>query len=307
MRFFKYIIPLLFLFLSSRVTGQQEPIFSQYMFNTQSINPAYAGMWEKIGFIALVRKQYAGFDKSPLTEMISFHSPIYYLNMGAGLNVIHDRFVLEDRLSIFADYSYELLLTPSSQIRLGFTAGFMNYQNALRKYELNENPDPVYLRDYTVRFMANFGVGFFWYNDKSYVGFSVPRLLDTDFASETENFSSLLETRYFYLNTGYIFNLNKNLVFKPCLMFRLNMLRSSQIDIGANFLIRDRLWLGTMLRTGDALCFVTQWIFNNNIRIGYAMDITFSDIYRYQNGTHEITISYDMDFFGRSFVRSKYF
>jgi type IX secretion system PorP/SprF family membrane protein len=288
-------------------SGQQEPIFSQYMFNTQSINPAYAGMWEKIGFIALVRKQFSGFDKSPLTEMISFHSPVYKQPMGIGLNVIHDRFVLEDKFSVFADYSYELLVSSKSQLRLGLTAGFTNYQNALRSYELNEYPDPVYLNDYAIRFMPNFGVGVFWYNESAYAGLSIPRLIPNNLPADYIQFSPLLDTRYIYLKTGYIFRLNENLLFKPSIMFRISMMNTSQIDLGINFMVKEKLWLGTMLRTGDALCFVSQWIFNNNIRIGYAIDITFSDIYRYQKGTHEFTISYDVDLYGRHFVRSRYF
>src|SRR5665811_2030242 len=101
----KVKIGMLFLFVSMEGLTQQDPIFTQYMFNTQMINPAYAGMWEKIGFSSLVRKQWAGIDRTPLTEVISFHTPLRNEFVGMGLNVINDHFGRENRLSIFADYS----------------------------------------------------------------------------------------------------------------------------------------------------------------------------------------------------------
>ena len=104
---------------------------TQYMFNMQAINPAYAGMWEKVGFSSLIRKQWAGIDKTPLTELISLHSPLRNEYVGMGLNVMNDHFGLENRLSIFADYSYEISITPQTRLRFGLKFGFMNYKNPL--------------------------------------------------------------------------------------------------------------------------------------------------------------------------------
>lgn len=291
-----------------RAAAQQDPIFSQYMFTTQAINPAYAGIWEKIGFNTLVRKQWAGIQRSPFTQLFSFHMPVFNENIGIGLNIVADTYGYEERLSIFGDYAYEVLLSPTVYLRLGLKAGFMNYQNPLSRYQLfDEDFDPAFQEDIDIPFMPNFGFGTFLYSDNFYVGFSIPRLVENRFESNRNNYMTLIEVRHFYLNMGYVFPLGENLKFKPALMFRAALGAPAQIDMSANFMLYDRLWLGAMVRTGDALCFLAQWSFSNNIRLGYAMDVTFSDIYRYQNGTYEFTLSYDVDFYGRSYRSSKYF
>jgi type IX secretion system PorP/SprF family membrane protein len=302
-----FLIPAL-LILILRAEGQQDPVFTQYMFNTQAINPAYAGMWEKIGFISLVRKQWLGIDRSPFTQMISFHSPLKKENVGIGLNVINDRFAREERLSVFGDYAFEVNVTPQMYLRLGLKIGFMNYKNPLTQYQLYDSQfDPAFQEDIDLKFLPNFGVGAFLYNENFYASISFPKLIKNDFAVNRNNFSSLAEVRYLYLNGGYVFKLRNNLIFKPTLFFKTTLGVPAQLDLGAHFMLHDKIWLGAILRTGDALCFVAQWIFDNNIRIGYAMDITFTEIYAHQNGTYEFTLSYDIDFFGRSYVRSKYF
>jgi type IX secretion system PorP/SprF family membrane protein len=290
------------------VTGQQDPIFSHYINNTQSINAAYAGIWSKTGFNSLVRKQWAGIESAPFTQMISIHTPLIYENMGAGLNIINDRYGFEERLSLFADYAYEVILTPKMQLRMGLKFGFMNYKNPLARYELgDEQFDPSFQDDIDIKFMPNFGVGFFLYGENFYGAISIPKLIKNDFQANRNNYSVLGEVRHFYLGAGYVLPLSDRLKFKPTTMFRATIGAPAQIDFGANFLLHEKLWLGIMLRTGDAVCFLAQWIFNNNMKIGYAMDITFTEIYKHQNGTYELTFSYDIDFFGRNYIRSKYF
>lgn len=289
--------------------GQQDPIFTQYMFNNQSINPAYAGMWDKIGFIALVRKQWIDINRAPFTQMISLHTPVKNDYAGLGLNVINDRFGREERLSIFADYSYMVMLNPDRLfLRLGLKFGFMNYQNPLTEYILYDDQyDYAFQQDVDLKFLPNFGVGAFLYKDHYYISLAIPKMIENDFGANRNNYTSLAEVRHFYLGGGYVRRLNHNVVFKPTMMFRAAIGAPVQLDLTANFLLWDKLWAGAMVRTGDAFCIVTQWIFSNNVRIGYAMDITFSDLYRHQGGTYEFTMSYEVDFYGRSYIRPKYF
>lgn len=304
----KYLMILSILLMFLEVTGQQDPIFSQYMNNIQSVNPAYAGIWSKTGFISLVRKQWTGMEKSPFTQMFSFHSPTKRENVGLGFNVINDSYGKEKRLSVFGDYAYEVLVTPTLQLRLGLKFGFMNYQNPLTETKLIDDQfDPAFQQDIDLKFLPNFGVGVFLYKENYYISLSVPKLVKNDFKTNRNNYSTMGEMRSFYLSTGYIFNFSPVLKFKPTLMFRATLGLPAQIDIGVNFLINESLWLGTMVRTGDAVCFLSQWMIDKHFRIGYAMDITFSEIYKNQNGTYEFTLSYDMDFFGRNYVRAKYF
>jgi len=304
----KYGLLLVIMGCSLQTAGQTDPIFTQYMFNTQAVNPAYAGMWEKIGFFTLMRKQWTGIDRSPLTQMVSFHSPLKNEYVGVGLNVINDRFSREERLSIFGDYSFEILLSREMRLRLGLKFGFMNYQNPLTQYQLIDGEfDPAFQEDIDLKFLPNFGVGGFLYGEKYYLSLSIPKLIENKFATNRNNYSSLAEARHLYFSAGYVFNMSGYLKLKPTLMFRATMRSPVQLDLGGHIMLNDKLWLGGIFRSGDAICFVTQWFYNKNIRIGYAMDVTFNEIFRHQNGTYEFTLSYDVDFYGRSYVRAKYF
>ena len=304
-------IGLLFIFISVKSFAQHDPIFTQYMFNTQQINPAYAGMWEKIGFSTLIRKQWAGIDRTPLTEVISLHSPLKSEFVGMGLNVINDHFGRENRLSIFVDYAYEVFLTPKTRLRLGVKFGFLNYKNPLTDYQLypDNEFDRAFEEDVDMKFLPNFGVGGFLYQENYYISLSVPKMINNDFQTNINNYSTQTEVTTFYLAGGYVhrFVSLNNLIFKPTMLVRASWGTPIQFDLAANFLLREKLWLGGMFRSGSAFCVVSQWIFDNNLRLGFAMDVTFSELYPYQNGTYEFSVGYDIDFYGRSYVRSKYF
>lgn len=302
---------LLLMLLSLACQAQIEPIFTQYMFNLQNINPAYAGMWEKVGFSTLIRKQWAGIDRTPLTEVISLHSPLKNEYVGAGLNVINDHFALENRFSVFADYSYEVSLTPETRMRLGLKVGFMNYKNPLTQYQLYPDGyyDPAFGEDVDLKFLPNFGVGAFLYSENYYISFSVPKLIENNFKANINNYSTQAEVRTFYLAGGYVFRITSmnNLIFKPTMMVTASLGLPLQFDLSANFMINEKIWLGAMYRSGDAVCLTSQFFLGNNFRIGFAIDATYTEIYPYQYGTYELTLGYDIDFYGRSYVRAKYF
>lgn len=290
---------------------QIDPIFTQYMFNQQTINPAYAGMWEKIGFSTMVRKQWAGINRTPLTEVISLHSPANDEGMGLGFNIINDHFGRENRLSIFGDYAYEISLTPRRRLRLGLKFGFIHYKNPLTEYELypDNQYDPAFAQDVDLKFLPNFGVGAFLYEENYYVSFAVPRLVENTFSANINNYTSQAEIRTFYLGGGYVFRFitMNNLVFKPTGLVRVGWGIPVEFDLGANFLLNEKIWLGLVARSMNAVSFVSNWMLDNNLRVGFAMDITYNDIFPYQYGTYEVTVGFDVDFFGRSYIRAKYF
>lgn len=301
------VIPALYL----KTYGQAEPILTQYMFNMQPVNPAYAGMWEKIGFSTLVRKQWAGINRSPLTQVVSFHSPTNNERVGVGLNVTNDRYGLENRLDIFGDYAYEVAVTPQTRLRLGLKFGVINYKNPLTQYQLYPDGqyDEAFAEDVDLRFMPNFGIGAFLYDEYYYVGFSIPKMIENDYKANINNFNVEAQVQTVYLTAGYVFRLIQYnfLIVKPTAMLVYNRGLPLNYDLGINFMLREKLWLGLMSRSGNAISFVSQWIMDNNLRLGFAMDLTYNEIFPYQYGTYEITLGFDMDFFGRSYIREKYF
>ncbi len=291
--------------------AQQDPIFTQYMYNGQVINPAYAGIWEKAGFTALVREQWAGINRAPITESISLHSPLNNESVGIGLNIINDTYAREERLSVLADYAFEVSLTPWTRLRFGIKFGFTNYNNPLSKYQLYPDGeyDPAFAQDVDLNFLPNFGIGGFLYGDDYYVGLAIPKLVENDLGYNFQNYSTQSEIRTLYLNGGYVFFLDpfRRFIFKPTGLIRASIGLPVQFDLAANLLVYERLWFGLMLRSGNAICASTTWLINKHLRAGFAMDITYNAIFPYQSGTYEFTLGYDMDFFGRSYVRAKYF
>ena len=289
----KWIIGLIIVLTGNLVSAQQEPIYTQYMFNTQTINPAYAGTWETIGFMALAREQWTGIDNAPSTQTFSFQSLQKNKNVGLGLNIINDKFGLEKSLSVFGDYSYLVHIDEELKLRLGLKFGFSSYSNNLNDYSVIDETDPRFTGVIDHKFMPNFGIGAFLYKNQYYVGMSIPKLVQNEFKNQ-ENYSTQAEVRTLYLMGGYVFDISNNLKFKPTMLGKVTAGVPPQLDLTGNFLIADRVWLGAMVRTGDSFGFLAQWIISNKLRFGYSVDFVTSQLKSYQNGTHEVMISYEI-------------
>jgi len=289
--------------------AQQDPMYTQYMFNLQTINPAYAGSWGSMGFMALTRQQWVGFDGAPTSQTFTFQTPLQRENIGLGFTIVNDKIGLEKRFSLGVDYSYRLRLNRGTSLRFGLKGGFTNYNNDLRKYVLDSNntPDEAFMGEIDQKFMPNVGVGAFLYAKKYYVGFSIPKLIKNNFESNVNNYSSYAEIRHFYLTGAYIFDLGSDIKFKPTFLSKATIGSPAQIDLSANFLLKEKFWLGCMWRSGDSFGFIAQWIFDKKLRIGYAIDFTTSKLRHYQNGTHEIMVSYELSFLKTRISSPRYF
>lgn len=287
---------LLLLFLAIRSEAQQDPMFTQYNFNTQTINPAYAGTWENMGFLVLGRHQWVGMTGAPQTYTFSFQTPVKSQNFALGMNIIADKIGLEKRIGANIDYSYRLRLTDKTDLRLGIKGGVTAYTNNLTEYTgyPGDPEDPVFMSDIETKFMPNFGVGAFLHNEKYYIGFSSPKILETEFHNNYSNFSTWGELRHFFLIGGYVFQLSEYLRFKPTFLASSIWGASTVFDFTANFLLGEKVWLGANYRTGDSFGFIGQWIFENRLRIGYAVDYSVSPLQSYHNATHEVMISYEL-------------
>ena len=292
--------------------AQQDPMYTQYMFNTQTINPAYAGTWESLSFMVLGRQQWAGFDGAPQTYTFSLQAPLKNERVALGLNVISDKVLYEKRFYMFADYSYLLPLNENLRLRLGLKGGFTNYTNNLQEYEINDPNDPKFAGVIDKKFVPNFGVGAFMYSKRGYLGFSIPKILNQDFENNTNSSLSLNgELRHYFLMGGLVFNLGENLKFKPTMLTKASFTSESgvpvEVDLTANFLIKERFWLGAMYRTGDSFGFIAQWIIDKKLRIGYAYDYSVTPMQDFNNGSHEIMVSYEMRFLKEMFASPRYF
>lgn len=290
----KVLILLLLMLTIKIANGQQDPAFTQYHFNTQTINPAYAGTWKSLGFLVLGRKQWVGMEGAPQTYTFSLQSNTKNDKVGLGFNLMSDKIGLEKRHSLFGDYSYGFRVSEESMLRLGLKFGVSNYQNNLSEYiQYPGETDPTVQGEIDNHYLPNFGVGAFIQSEKFYAGFSIPKILENSIEDNYNNLSQV-ESRQYYLITGFVFNLSEILQFKPTFLGKAAVGAPVQFDFTANFLLGEKVWLGAMYRTNDTFGAIAQWIFDNKLRIGYSFDFTNSGLQHFNNGTHEVMVSYEV-------------
>jgi type IX secretion system PorP/SprF family membrane protein len=288
--------------------GQQDPMYTQYIFNLQTVNPAYAGSWQTLGFMALTRNQWVGIAGHPTTQTFSFQTPFTSQNVGVGFDAVIDKLGSERRLMFNLDYSYRINLSYNTSLRFGLKGGFTNYNNDLNSYQTVDGaPDPVLMGVVENKFMPNIGTGLFLSSPKYYLSLSLPRLIQNSFKENAGNFSKLSEIRELYFAGGLVLNLSDNIKFKPTFMTKAVVGSPFQYDISANFLLAEKFWIGGMYRSGDSFGAIAQWIINNKFRIGYAADFTLTDMRHYHQGVHEVMISYEIAFTKRIYTSPRYF
>jgi type IX secretion system PorP/SprF family membrane protein len=281
--------------------AQQLPQFSQYMFNTISINPAYAGSRETLSVVGLHRSQWVGLEGGPTTQTLSIHSPLRNEKVGLGLSVINDQLGFENFVFVYGDFSYTINTGEKTKLAFGLKAGFTHYN--LDNFGFLDDEavysDPFF-SDVSSRWNPNMGLGLFWHTNKWYVGVSAPRVLNTDYnlSNRVENVDYLaLERIGYYLTGGYVFNLSENTKFKPAVLAKVTNGAPISFDINANFLFFEKLWLGGGYRYNQdttTLGGLIDFQVSKELRIGYTYEYFLSDLRPYTSGTHEILLMYEI-------------
>lgn len=281
--------------------AQQLPQFSQYMFNTISINPAYAGSRETLSVVGLHRSQWVGLEGGPSTQTLSVHSPIKNEQVALGLSVINDQLGFENFVFVYGDFSYTINTNENTKLAFGLKAGFTHYN--LDNFGFLDDvavfSDPFFT-DISSRWNPNVGVGLFWHSNKWYVGLSAPRILNTDYnlKNRVENVDYLaLERIGYYLTAGYVFDISENTKFKPAALAKVTNGAPISFDINANFLFFEKLWLGGGYRYNQdttTLGGLVDFQVSKQLRIGYTYEYFLSDLRPYTSGTHEILLMYEV-------------
>lgn len=297
------IVFMLFLSITSEVVGQQLPQFTQYMYNTVSINPAYAGSREVLSIVGLHRSQWAGFERSPETQTLSIHTPLRNERIGLGLSFINDQLGYENFTYLYGDFSYTINLSEETKLAFGLKAGFSQYRIA-NELRAAEGVDPG-IGGIQNRWEPNMGAGLFLHNRKWYVGLSSPRMLNIDHNEIRVNGIDygVVDRAVYYLTGGYVFDLNSSVKFKPAALIKATNGAPMSYDVTANFLFNEKFWLGAAYRINEntgGLGALVDFQVSKQFRIGYAYEYPLSDIQQYSNGTHEILLMFE-------FVRDKSF
>lgn len=276
------------IFLTSLLSkAQQLPQFTQYMYNTISVNPAYAGSRETLNVTALHRNQWAGLEGNPRTNTLSIHTPLRDERIGLGLSYINDRLGDESTNYIYGDFSYSVYLNREVKMSFGLKAGLSNYTLS--------NPDITdpFFNDNFNSWNPNFGAGVFVGSNRWYAGFSSPRILNTDL---NEGEFKAIERNSYYAIGGLVLDMSETLKFKPTVISKFTNGAPATYDITANFLFNEKFWIGASYRFNDASNFgaMMDYQISKDIRIGYAYDLPTSTIKPYTGGTHEIILIYEL-------------
>lgn len=304
MKTIKYIIATIAIIIGANGKAQQEPMVSQYMFNGLFLNPAYAGSQECLSTTMLFRKQWVKFDGAPYTFTAAADMPLVNNTMGVGLVVSNDGIGVTNQTDIVANYSYNIKLGPG-KLAFGLKAGVQIYKAKLTNLTTWDETDPIFVNDLAGKAIPRFGFGMYYQvKDQWYAGFSIPTLIayekGYDFSMNVNKGSHL--HRHYMLTGGYIFKAGENIKLKPSVLFKYLPGAPFQADINFSVLMKDMIWLGTSFRSGDAMVVQAEYQASNRFRVGYAYDITFSQIRKYSAGSHEIMIGYD---FGKEDTKVK--
>ena len=281
-------------FVSLTANAQQDSQYTQYMYNTININPAYAGSRGAMSIFGLHRQQWVGLEGAPKTNAFSINTPINNSKLGLGVSFVNDELGVMKDNTLSVDLSYTIDLDNRDN-KLSF--GIKGSANMLdvKFSDLNiYNPnDPYFREDIQSQFSPNFGAGIYYHNQKAYVGLSVPRFLQTD-RYDDNTFSSMQTKMHYYLMGGYVFDLNPELQFKPAVLLKAVTGAPLQADVTANFLIHKKLTLGAAYRLDAAWSALAGFQITDGLMIGYAYDGDTTRLAHYNSGSHEVFLRFEL-------------
>ena len=291
-----YLVALVVIASFGDLHAQQDPHYTQYMYNMNVINPAYAGSKENLSIGMLYRKQWVDIEDAPTTFTLSGHSPVGK-NVGLGLSVISDKIGPVEENNIYGDFSYTLNLGGEHKLAFGIKAGITLQQVGLFSgiYSTLPQPnDPAFSED-TNNSYFNLGSGLFYYTDKYYVAFSVPNMMKSkhlDF--DGREFGS--EVSHYFLTGGYVFDLSQNVKFKPFFMMKSAFNAPTSLDVSTNFLFNEKFEAGLTYRLDDSFGAMVNYAITPSLRIGYAYDHIVSDLNVTSPSSHEFILLFDLNF-----------
>jgi len=277
-------------------SAQQDPMYTQYMENLVTINPAYAGSKDLLSVMFVSRNQWVSMPGAPFSNTLSINSPIKDLNMGLGFSIMSDKVGPITQTGFYFDYAYKLYFSNQRTLSLGLKGGVNFYDANLTELKTNDPNDPVFSSDINRNFLPNLGIGTFFYSNRYYIGLTVPKLIENKInknAVAVQNVSK--EQMHVYFMSGYVFDVNRIVKFKPSILAKYVKNTPVALDFGATILFYDRLWLGTIYRVGDSFAGLLQIQITNQLKIGYSYDMPINQLGAYNNGTHEIMINFDFD------------
>jgi len=272
--------------------GQQDAQYTQYMYNTININPAYAGSRGALSLFALHRTQWVGLDGAPITNAVSVNTPFNNTNLGAGLSIVNDEIGPSTSNSISADISYTIPVSESFRLSFGIKGTANIFSVDVSKLNPSDQTDPQF-QNLDNEFSPNIGAGLYLHSDKAYIGFSIPNFLEKDKYNDNE-VAIYKEKINYYLMGGYVFDLSPSTKFKPAFLTKLVEGSPLQVDVSANFMFIDKVTVGLAYRWSAAVTGMAGFQISDAFYVGYAYDFDTTELDNYSSGSHEIFLRYEI-------------
>ncbi len=272
--------------------GQQDSQYTQYMYNTMSVNPAYAIAKDHTSFVALARTQWIGFQGAPETQTVSFQTPVGYSGFGLGITAMNDILGPSRETGIEVNIAYAVYLSKKGSLAFGLRVGGRTLSLDWSRGRFQQ-PDVVFNENINNRFLPTLGAGLYYYETKWYAGISVPNLLKTDHYDDSVE-SLAVEELHYFLIAGYVFDIGNTIRFKPAILSKVVFGAPVSVDFSVNVLFTDRFVLGLAYRWNDAISVLTGLQVTERLHMGYAYDLTTSNFQNYNSGTHEVFVKYDI-------------
>ncbi|MBO0592893.1 type IX secretion system membrane protein PorP/SprF [Cellulophaga sp. E16_2] len=288
----KYILILLTACNWYCANAQQDPQFTQYMYNTMSVNPAYTGSRGHLSILAMHRSQWVGISGAPESQVLAIEGPTGK-NVGLGLVLMNDKLGPSNETFLDGNFSYTLKLNDETKkLSFGLKAGgrIFNVDFSKGSYE---NPDVAFQNNINSKFLPTIGAGVYYHTEKSYIGLSVPNFFAQEHYDAAE-VNIATERLHYYLIGGTVYDLTDDVKLKPAFFAKWVPGAPIIADVSVNALIKETLTLGLAYRWDDSFSALLGLQISPYLHLGYAYDFTTTDLRNYNNGTHEVFLRFEL-------------
>ena len=272
--------------------AQQDAQFTQYMYNTININPAYAGSRGALIIFGLYRTQWVGLDGAPETSSFSVNTPINSSNLGIGVSLVNDKIGPTNENTLSVDLSYTIQTSADFKLSFGIKGTGNLFNLDVNKLNPVDQGDPQF-QDLNSKFSPNVGAGVYYHSDKAYIGLSVPNFIETNRYSDND-VAIFKDKINYYLMAGYVFDVNPDIKFKPAALIKMVEGAPLQADISANFMFIDKLVVGVAYRWSASLSAMVGFQVSDGLYLGYGYDRETTNLNNYNSGSHEIFLRYEL-------------
>lgn len=276
--------------------AQQDPQFTQYMFNTMTVNPAYVGSKGHPTIVGLGRTQWVGFEGAPDTQSLSYDTSLGYSRVGLGFSLVNDKIGPSHETYLDANVSYTVETNEEGNLAFGLKLGGRLLNIDWTTGEVENKRDQAFANNINNKFLPTIGAGVYYHEPEWYVGLAVPNFLGSEHYDEARrgNYEVAVERMHFFLIAGYVFDVNESIKFKPATLLKAVSGAPLSLDISANFLFNEKFRAGLAWRWDDSISALLGLQASDALHIGYAYDLTTSNYNIVNTGTHEIFLRYEI-------------